>query len=213
MKEFSLHGDTTLIRSQATFDLIEVLTPYVTFKFVPPHTQLFFSVDGINMCYLLRSGLMKVCRNADGFVISSLATPNIMGITNRVPHNSGLFIETLSDAEIAILTTDRAHEIIAQNNAWELLVGHITTVTTNLFKKNVIMTAPTSYDILKFQLMSLMNEPVDIRETISAAKYILERTRLSRSTVMKMLSQLKVGGYIEMEEGMLKAVHRLPEKY
>ena len=58
-----------------------------------------------------------------------------------------------------------------------------------------------------------MQEPADLRQSNSAAKYILERTRLSRSTVMKMLSQLKQGGYIDIEDGVLKAVHRLPDKY
>lgn len=213
MKESFLQDMTTLAESQATRDLIDVLTPYVVFEDVPPRTQLYFSIDGVNMCYILQSGLVKIGRRTDDFVISSLPTPNIMGITNMIPDASGLFLETLSVAKIATLRSERAHEIIAENNAWKLLVGHITKITTNLFKNNVIMTAPTSYDVLKFQLLALMREPDNLRQSTSAAKYILERTRLSRSTVMKMLAQLKQGGYIEMEDGVLKAVHRLPDKY
>ncbi|MFP2421499.1 helix-turn-helix domain-containing protein [Pseudescherichia vulneris] len=204
---------TTLAESQATRELIDVLTPYVVFEDVPPRTKLYLSIDGMNMCYILQSGLVKVGRETDDFVMSSLPTPNIFGITNRIPDASGLFLETLSVAKIATLKTERAHEIIAERNAWKLLVGHITKITTNLFKNNAIMTAPTSYDVLKFQLLALMREPDNLRQSTTAAKYILERTRLSRSTVMKMLSQLKVGGYIEIDDGMLKAVHRLPEKY
>ncbi len=213
MKESFLQGMTTKAKSQATHDLIDLITPYVVFEDVPARTQLHFSVNNVNMCYILRSGLVKMGRSTDDFVLSSIPTPNIIGITDRVPHESGLFLETLSDAQIATLTTERAHHIIGQNNAWELLVKHMTAVATNLFKKNVIMTAPSTYDVMKFQLVTLMREPADLRESISTAKYILERTRLSRSTVMKMLSQLKQGGYIEMEDGVLKAVHRLPDKY
>ena len=213
MKESFLQGMTTLAKSQATRDLIDVLTPYATFEDVPANTQLQFSMDGVNLCYILLSGLVKVGRTTDDFVISSITTPNILGISNRVPHESGLYIETLSVARIATLPTARVHEIIGQNNAWEQFAGHMIIIASNLYRKNVLMTAPTTYDVMKFQLITLMREPADLRQSTSAAKYILERTRLSRSTVMKMLAQLKQGGYIEMEEGMLKAVHRLPEKY
>ncbi|MEJ5072677.1 helix-turn-helix domain-containing protein [Enterobacter ludwigii] len=213
MKESFLQGMTTPVQSQATRDLIDILTPYVTFEDVPANTQLHFSVDGVSLCYILCSGLVKVGRTTDDIVISSITIPNILGISDGVPHESGLYIETLTVARIATLTTSRAHEIIAQKNAWELLAGHAIALAGNLFKKTVLMTAPTTYDVIKFQLMTLMREPADLRESISAAKYILERTRLSRSTVMKMLAQLKQGGYIEMEDGVLKAVHRLPDKY
>ncbi|MCS2158151.1 helix-turn-helix domain-containing protein [Scandinavium sp. H11S7] len=213
MKESFLQGMTTTVQSQATRDLIDVLTPYVTFEDVPANTQLHFSVEGVNLCYILLSGLVKVGRSTDDFVISSITTPNILGISNSVPHESGLYIETVSEARIATLPTARANEIIAQNNAWELLAGHMTVIASNLYKKSVLMTAATTYDVMKFQLIALMQEPADLRESHSAAKYILERTRLSRSTVMKMLSQLKLGGYIEIEDGVLKTVHRLPDKY
>lgn len=213
MKESFLQGMTTPAKSQSTIDLIDVLTPYVTFEDVQANKQFHFSVDGVNLCYILLTGLVKVGRSTDDFVISSITTPNILGISNRVPHESGLYIETVSKAKIASLPTLRAHEIIAQNNAWELLAGHLTAIASNLYKKSVLMSAPTTYDVMKFQLIALMQEPEDLRESTSTAKYIIERTRLSRSTVMKMLSQLKQGGYIDIEDGVLKAVHRLPDKY
>ena len=198
--------------SQATLDLIDIFTPFVTFEDVPAHNHLYYCVKGINMCYILRSGLVQVRRDADAFVISSVLMPNIFGISD-MPDYTDLYLETLSDSKIAILTTEHAHRLIKQNNAWEQLAGHVTKVTTMLFNNSVIISAPKNFDVLRFHLMSLMLEPADLRETTSAAKYIMERTRLSRSTVMKMLSQLKQGRYIEMEQGMLKNIHHLPEKY
>ncbi|HEO9918192.1 TPA: helix-turn-helix domain-containing protein, partial [Enterobacter asburiae] len=43
--------------------------------------------------------------------------------------------------------------------------------------------------------------------------YILEKTRLSRSRVMKILGDLRIGGYIEINRGILKKINKLPEKY
>ncbi|WP_172588684.1 helix-turn-helix domain-containing protein [Buttiauxella agrestis] len=165
------------------------------------------------MCYLIRSGLIKIRRNSDDFVIAFLPVPNLVGVTNLLPESSGLYLELQTESEIATITTAHAHELIANNNAWELLAGHIAKVSSNLLNHEIIMTAPTSYELLRFQLIGLMKEPVNVRKSTSAAKYILERTRLSRSTVMKMLAQLKQGGYIELVDGMLLAVHQLPSKY
>ncbi|WP_434587311.1 helix-turn-helix domain-containing protein [Klebsiella sp. R390] len=41
----------------------------------------------------------------------------------------------------------------------------------------------------------------------------MQRTRLSRSSVMKILAQLKQGGYIQLEDGVLTSLNHLPAKY
>jgi CRP-like cAMP-binding protein len=213
MKDSSPQGLTTFIQSQATLDLLNLLSPHVTFDIIPAGRRLYYSVNGENMCYLILSGTIKVGRDIDGFIVSSLPVPNIAGITNLLPETTGLYLETMKESEIAILTTSRAQQLIGETNSWELLVNHIAKVTANLFHNNIIMTAPSTYEVLRFQLMALMNEPASVRETTSTAKYILERTRLSRSTVMKMLAQLKQGGYIQLDDGILVALNHLPAKY
>jgi len=213
MKDSSDQSFTTTIQIQATFDLIDVLSPYVTFDKIPAFSRLYYAVDGVKMCYVIRSGIIKVRRDLDGLVMASLPTPNIAGISELLPNSSGLFLELQSEGEIATLTTTRAQQLIAETNSWELLAKHITKVTTNLFNNNIIMTAPTTYEVVKFHLIMLMREPVSVRETTSAVKYILERTRLSRSTVMKMLAQLKQGGYIQLDDGILVALNHLPARY
>ena len=213
MKDSSAQGLPTLIQSQATFDLIDLLSPHVSFEQIPAHRRLYYSVGGENMCYIILSGSIKVGRDIDGFVVSSMPVPNIAGITNLLPETTGLYLETLKESEIAILTTTYAQQLIGETNSWQLLVNHIAKVTANLLLTNIIMTAPSTYEVLRFQLMALMNEPASVRESTSAAKYVLERTRLSRSTIMKMLAQLKQGGYIQLDDGILIALHHLPAKY
>lgn len=75
------------------------------------------------------------------------------------------------------------------------------------------LNSPTAYEILRFQLLELMSEPVEFRENISAAQYIQQKTRLSRSSIMKILSQLKQGGFVRLENGTLKEICHLPLKY
>lgn len=213
MKDSSAKDLPTLIQSQATLDLIDLLSPLVSFEKVPAHRRLYYSIDGLNMCYIIRSGSIKVGLDIDGFVVASMPVPNIAGIANLLTDNIGIYVETQSESEIATMTTLQAQQIIGETQSWELLVNHIAKVTTNLFNNIIIMTAPSTYEVLRFQLLALMREPEHVRNSTSAVKYILERTRLSRSTVMKMLAQLKQGGYIQLDDGILIALHHLPAKY
>ncbi|MCY0818387.1 helix-turn-helix domain-containing protein, partial [Klebsiella michiganensis] len=72
---------------------------------------------------------------------------------------------------------------------------------------------PTAYEMIRQQLIKLMEEEVDYRHSVTAEKYIREKTRLSRSGVMRILAALKTGGFIEMEEGKLIKINKLPAKY
>ncbi|WP_416173619.1 helix-turn-helix domain-containing protein [Enterobacter kobei] len=48
---------------------------------------------------------------------------------------------------------------------------------------------------------------------MTAERYIRNKTPLSRSGVMKILSSLKSGGYINIEQGKLISIGVLPKKY
>ena len=213
MNDSSAKGLPKFIQSQATLDLIDLLSPHVSFEKIPAHRRLYYSVNNVNMCYIIRAGSIKVGRDIDSFVVASMPVPNIAGIGNFLSEDIGIYLETQSESEIATITAAQAQKLIGETQSWELLVNHIAKVTTNLLNNSMIITAPSTYEVLRFQLLALMREPEDVRLTTSAAKYILERTRLSRSTVMKMLAQLKQGGYIQLDDGILIALHHLPAKY
>jgi uncharacterized membrane protein len=51
------------------------------------------------------------------------------------------------------------------------------------------------------------------RGSVTAERYIREKTQLSRSGVMRILADLKTGGFIEMEEGRLIKINKLPARY
>jgi CRP-like cAMP-binding protein len=48
---------------------------------------------------------------------------------------------------------------------------------------------------------------------INIYDYIQEYTSLARSTIIKILSDLKKGNYIQVEKGRLMYLSALPEKY
>jgi hypothetical protein len=66
-------------------------------------------------------------------------------------------------------------------------------------------------DIVCRMLTRLMSLPQFFREHISAIKYIEQRTVLSRSSIQRVLFQLKKNGLIEIVDGKLERISQLPD--
>ncbi len=58
-----------------------------------------------------------------------------------------------------------------------------------------------------------MTESEAFRASTTVEKYIRTKTHLSRSGILKILAELKTGGYVEMDEGRLVKINKLPAKY
>lgn len=197
----------------ATIELFEKLSPHASFDIIPSGTRLYPFKDGISYCYLIRSGICGFHHSADEILISILRVPGIVGIGGIVDAEGGIFIQTQSEAEIATLTLSEARQLVSRLNLWELLSRHIFRATHRLFTLGTYLAAPSAYEVLRFQLIELMGEPAQFRERISASQYIQQKTHLSRSSIMKILAQLKQGGYVKLEDGVLKEIYHLPLKY
>ncbi|WP_414714013.1 helix-turn-helix domain-containing protein [Scandinavium sp.] len=52
-----------------------------------------------------------------------------------------------------------------------------------------------------------------MRERILVENYIRDKTNISRSRIMRIHSNLKAGGYILMDRGILKDISNIPLKY
>ncbi len=57
-----------------------------------------------------------------------------------------------------------------------------------------------------------MLEPSRIRKSMTAAGYIMDKTLLSRSGIMRILKQLREAKYIILERGILVGINHLPTK-
>ena len=86
-------------------------------------------------------------------------------------------------------------------------------VGTRLYRSVMAKGAPTAYEMIRQQLVLLMQEDDSFRRSVTAERYIRDKTHLSRSGVMRILADLKTGGFIEMEEGRLIKINKLPARY
>lgn len=161
----------------------------------------FFDDDGKSIVVLITAGQVDIWRNHDNLLVATVIAPGILGLqgSDFRYHTHTIRRQGLSD--ILFLTHENAMTIINKNN----LIGDIMTyqayIGDHQSYRDILMVNSSSYSIVCMLLTELSQHPN--QDEMSVEKYILTRTRLARSGVMKILSDLRYGGFIEMEKGKL----------
>ncbi|KFC81321.1 winged helix-turn-helix transcriptional regulator [Buttiauxella agrestis] len=164
-------------------------------------------------CFLLHKGSVSLYRSIDGMVLNTESAPFVFGMSTQLTNPDYLHIRTHDESEVSWITLEVANQIIAQENLWRNLSALLVYTVTRVYDHCTKISSLSSYDIIRYQLYELMRETVEIRNSVSIANYIQSRTFLSRSSIMKILAQLKAGGYIITERGCLVSINNIPLKY
>lgn len=168
--------------------------------------------DDVRQCFLLLQGSVALHRRGDGIVLNSESAPFILGVSSQFS-SEHLYVRVLETSEIARVPLEAFNQIIAQQDLWEHFSKLLIYTASRVYEHCAQISQMSAYDIIRFQLVELMQETEAIRNNITAAAYIKSRTYLSRSGIMRILSELRTGKYITMERGVLLDVHHLPRKY
>lgn len=194
-------------------ELITHLQPYSTLRKIERGEQMDFQVNGQGMCYLILEGTVAIYRRKDNMMLSTARSPALFGLANLTDIYFDDYIKTVNSCVIGEISTDRVNEIIKEKSLWGLLSKQLMFVYARLYNNVMPQGAPTAYEMIRQQLLKLIEEDESYRTAVTAELYIREKTHLSRSGVMRILADLRTGGFIEMEEGRLIKIHKLPARY
>ncbi|WP_447855455.1 helix-turn-helix domain-containing protein [Enterobacter sp. WI-ESBL-E8] len=194
-------------------ELISHLLPDCATRRTDRGERLDLQINGQGMCYLILEGTVAVYRRSDDMMLSTARSPAVFGLANLTDIYFNDYLKTVSPCLIGTLTTERLNEIIKEKALWGLLSKQLMFVYSRLYNNVMPQGAPTAYEMIRQQLMKLMEEEESYRLGVTAERYIREKTQLSRSGVMRILADLKTGGFIEMEEGRLIRINKLPARY
>ncbi|MOA11313.1 putative DNA-binding transcriptional regulator [compost metagenome] len=156
---------------------------------------------------------MTLYRNIDGMVLNSESAPYLFGISTQLLEADYLYIRTQESSEVSVISIEEANKIIAKEDLWQSLSTLLIYTATRVYDHCTKISSLSSYEIICYQLFELMGEPEEIRNSVSIVSYIKSRTFLSRSSIMKILAQLKTGNYIVTDKGLLKAINNIPSRY
>ncbi|MFV8868556.1 helix-turn-helix domain-containing protein [Serratia fonticola] len=176
--------------------------------------QIFnYTIEGQKMILILHKGSIALYRKHDNMILSSESGPFIFGMSQQLSLPDYLFLRCQEDCLVSPFPLDEAFKLIAQHDLWESLAKMLIYSVSRVQDHCAKISVPSAYEIIRFQLIELMSESPEFRQSTTTANYITSRTFLSRSGTMRILSELRAGNYITMEKGILIDVHHLPLRY
>lgn len=181
--------------------------------------EFYLQANDENYIVLLESGIVSYCRRDNGLHITSSFAPSVVGMVDsygatynvqaRPEHFliaetacSGRFVR-LPDFLKIVNECDLWHDV-ARCLAYRLMV---------MSARDRELVGVDSYLKVRALLIEIWAYPQAYRENIIVLNFIQRRTGISRSRTMKILSELKKGGYITIDNGRLTALGKLPVAY
>lgn len=147
-------------------------------------------------------------------MIVTVYEPHLFGVAEMLqPSRShGLRAEIPSD--VLRIDSDRAIQLFREHDLWEEVTSLLAYHTSYLVYRDDLVLQQRTYSVIRNHLMEMLLMPDETRLRVSILEYIQDRTHLSRSSILNVLSALKKGGYIEFARGgYLQSVNMLPEKF
>lgn len=192
--------------------VMQALTPFAKFIDCTKNKKLMLVRSGKSVCYMVFEGRGVVCRNWDNLVIATTRSPVIIGITSVLfPLNEEYYWRPETDCVAMSIDVDIVRQVIVDNNLWQHLSTMLGFIAYRLNDHNVKLTARSGLSIICKQIYALMDEPIEVRRKVGLTNYILDRTLLSRSYVMKIVSELKAEGKIILKDKVLVKVGNLED--
>lgn len=194
--------------------LIQKMSPWLEYKTYAAGQRFTRSAQSQSKCYIIRSGAVSIHRQPDDILIDYIPAPTIRGIIPIPDDFESLFIiKIFEEAEIAIIDKEVFDILLSELNLWEPFARHLQLLAGLAPEVLFRLNSRRIYEAVRMQLYELMAKPVSIREQIIVENFIRAKVQASRSAVMHILSELKKGGYVVIENGVLKSVNSIPERF
>lgn len=166
------------------------------------------------MCFMLHKGTVALYRNEDHLMITHVHAPYILGLNFLNPLNNNIYLRARGeDIVYEIIPRSAFAEILDNGDYWKNVAYLFMYSTMSFVEYNKSITGVSTYELVCNNLLALMKESEVIRMNTNACDFILDKTLLSRSGIMKILSDLKKGDHIVMKRGVLLGINKLPAKY
>lgn len=196
--------------------IIDSLREHSEKMFLKEGASAHWVVDNINYLYFFDEGCVSILKKDSNVLISRIIKQHIFGFAEYF--QSGLsktYLRADKDCLLYKINAEHAVSIIEEDSLWRdvavLLSFHINYLT---YRDTRLMHS-RAYGIIKNCLEELyFNYDEDVRLKMKVLDYIQERTFLSRSSVLNVLSALNKGGYIKLKNGgYLVGLKKLPKGF
>ncbi|MBL5897833.1 helix-turn-helix domain-containing protein [Lelliottia amnigena] len=166
-----------------------------------------------DMTFILHVGTVAVHRSTDQLLLKFSEAPMIIGMNDLFNAHEGMYYQVHGEVKYEIRKKSDILALLDSKNLWKEAAYCYMYGVKELLTAHKKSAGLTTYELIRQSLMTLMAKKETLRQTINTCDYIQEKTHISRSRVMKILSDLKIGNYIEIERGVLIKINKLPKTY
>ncbi len=139
--------------------------------------------------------------------------PHLFGVAEMLQPSRSHSLRAEVSSELLRIDYDLASALFRQHNLWEEVTSLLAYHTSYLVYRDDLVLQQRTYSVIRNHLLEMMLLTAETRLRVSILEYIQDRTHLSRSSILNVLSALKKGGYIAFARGgYLQSITSLPEK-
>jgi len=167
----------------------------------------------VNYIHIVISGEVEIRRISDELSMFTMRSAGFLGVSSVYNKASYMYGIARDTTVIRTIRKDEFERLIGEKNLWpqfsQILVWYIGLLS----KRDDILVARSAYSVVREFLLEINELIIYQNRDVNVYDYIQEYTNLARSTIIKILSDLKKGHYIVVEKGKLKNITSLPERY
>ncbi|HDR2752175.1 TPA: helix-turn-helix domain-containing protein [Enterobacter asburiae] len=163
--------------------------------------------------HVIVSGEVEFRRVSDELCMFTLQGQCIFGLSAIFYNSSHMYGLVRANTVVRAIKKDDFARLMTEKNLWPELTKVLSWYICLLSKRDDVLVARSAYSVVREFLLEINELIVNHQRDINVYDYIQEYTNLARSTIIKILSDLKKGQYIVVEKGRLINMTSLPEKY
>ncbi|MBA7857502.1 helix-turn-helix domain-containing protein [Enterobacter cloacae complex sp. 2024EL-00215] len=163
--------------------------------------------------HIIVSGEVEFRRESDELCMFMLQGQCIFGLSSIYYQSSHMYGMVRTTAVVRSIPKVVFAQLMTEKNLWPQLTKVLSWYICMLSKRDDVLVARSAYSVVREFLLEINELIIYHQRDINVYDYIQEYTNLARSTIIKILSDLKKGQYIVVEKGRLLNITTLPEKY
>ncbi|MFW0879699.1 helix-turn-helix domain-containing protein [Cronobacter dublinensis] len=160
---------------------------------------------------IIRGGQFSLMRQSDRLLLDKSSAPSVLGLARNLGKFQFIKLQADSECHYQLIPFDYFMQEIEKNHCQLHLLVLSSWIINMLCYREEIMLGRNSFSMIKANIECLAAMDEFMRNRINVADYIVKKTNLSRSMVMKTLSQLRSAKHVEISKGKLLALHSLPD--
>ncbi|WP_312984293.1 helix-turn-helix domain-containing protein [Atlantibacter sp.] len=161
---------------------------------------------------LIHGGQFSIIRSSDRLLFEKQTAPALYGLTGNARNLAYLRIYADTQCHFQLVPLDIFMQRLDDNHSLHLIPAILSWYIESLLYRDEMMMGRNSYQMIKGNLLHLNQLDEFMRSKINVADFIVKRTNLSRSIVMKVLSAMRAKNHIDVKRGKLLTINQLPEK-